>query len=368
MNDNLYTHLEINIPNLKHNLCYFRSLLKKETKLLILVKANGYGHGLGEFSRILEENGVDYLAVAFPNEGVAIRQAGVKLPIIILSAGMEHYPLLIKHRLEPSLPCTEAFERFTKEAEALGEAGYPVHIKLDTGMHRLGFEKQELENLITKLPKANSVKIASVFSHFAASPETTFDNFSKLQIARFEELSSFLLEHLDYKPIRHLLNSSGIERFAKEAQYDMARLGIGLYGISGIDNNLLKPTAYLRAPVLQVKTILPGETVGYSRAGVVKDSPVRIATVAIGYADGVDRHLSRGKGYFSVNGHKAPIFGNVCMDMCMIDVTDIHVQPGDMVTVFGDSPTISELAEILGTISHEILTSVAHRIPRIYKD
>ena len=195
-----------------------------------------------------------------------------------------------------------------------------------------------------------------LFFHILHFPETTFDNFSKLQIARFEELSSYLFDHLDYKPIRHLLNSSGIERFAKEAQYDMARLGIGLYGVSGIDNKLLKPTAYLRAPVLQVKTILPGETVGYSRAGVVKDSPVRIATVAIGYADGVDRHLSRGKGYFSVNGHKAPIFGNVCMDMCMIDVTDIHVQPGDMVTVFGDSPTISELAEILGTISHEILT------------
>lgn len=367
MNENLFTHLEVNIPNITHNLRYFRSFLKKDTKTLILVKANGYGHGTGEFSLILEEMGVDYLAVAPAVEGITIKKAGVTIPVIVLSPSSEEYPLLIQHGLEPSLPCLESFLRFVKDAESMGKTEYPVHIKLDTGMHRLGFEKQELEALAAYLPDAKSVKIASVFSHFAASPAPEHDDYSKLQIALFEELSSYLLKQLNYKPLRHLLNSPGIERFAKEAEYDMVRLGIGLYGMSCINNNLLKPSAYLRTPVLQVKTLAPGDTVGYSRAGVVKEKPARIATLAIGYADGVNRHLSGGKARFSVNGHRVPTIGNVCMDMCMIDVTGIDVKPGDMVTVFGEDPTIFELADILETIPYEILTSVAHRVPRIYK-
>ncbi|HOF75135.1 MAG TPA: alanine racemase [Bacteroidales bacterium] len=366
MNDNQFTHLEINIPNIRHNLNYFRSFLNKKTKLLVLVKAYGYGHGIGEFSRILEENGVDYLAVAFPGEGVAIREAGVKLPVIVLSAGMEHYSLLIKNQLEPSLPCLEAFRRFSEEAAVMGEKGYPAHIKLDTGMHRLGFEEEELRFLADELPLTQSVRIASIFSHFVASGDPRHDDFTRTQIARFESLSSFLMQHLDYRPIRHLLNSPGIERFAKEAEYDMVRLGIGIYGMSYVDRSRLRPTAYLKTPVLQVKTVAQGETVGYARAGVVTAPGTHIATLAIGYADGVNRHLSGGKACFSVNGHRAPTIGNICMDMCMIDVTGIDVNPGDMVTVFGDDPTIFELAEILGTIPYEILTSVAHRVPRIY--
>ena len=366
MSANLFTHLEISIPNIRYNLNYFRSFLNKKTKLLVLVKAYGYGHGIGEFSRILEENGIDYLAVAFPGEGVAIREAGVKLPVIVLSAGMEHYSLLIKNKLEPSLPCLDAFKRFASEAAALGEQAYPVHIKLDTGMHRLGFEQAELHALSYELPLAQSVRIASIFSHFVASGDPQHDDFTRAQITRFEALSSFLMNHLDYKPIRHLLNSPGIERFAKEAQYDMARLGIGLYGMSYVDRSLLRPTAYLKTPVLQVKTVAKGETVGYARAGKVTAPDTRIATLAIGYADGVNRHLSGGKACFSVNGHRAPTIGNICMDMCMIDVTGIDVKPGDMVTVFGEDPSIFELADILGTIPYEILTSVAQRVPRIY--
>ena len=366
MNTNQFTHLEINIPNIKYNLKYFRSFLSDNTKILVLVKAYGYGHGIGEFSRILEDNGIDYLAVAFPSEGVAIRQAGVKLPVIVFSAGMEHYPLLIHHRLEPSLPCLEAFQRFQTEAAKLGEHGYPVHIKLDTGMHRLGFEKAELDAFTKELPLAQSVRIASVFSHFVASGDPLHDDFTKTQIARFQTLSSFLESHLNYKPIRHLLNSPGIERFAKEAQFDMVRLGIGLFGMSYVDRSLLRPTAYLKTPVLQVKTVRQGDTVGYARAGKVTVPEARIATLAIGYADGVNRHLSGGKACFSVNGHRAPTIGNICMDMCMIDVSGIDVKPGDMVTVFGDDPTIFELADILGTIPYEILTSVAFRVPRIY--
>ena len=366
MNTNLFTHLAISIPNIRYNLNYFRSFLNQKTKLLVLVKAYGYGHGIGEFSRILEDNGTDYLAVAYPSEGVAIRQAGVNLPVIVLSGGMEHYETLIKNRLEPSLPCMDAFKRFASVAAALGEEAYPIHIKLDTGMHRLGFEQDGLRTLTQELPLARSVRIASVFSHFVASGDPQHDDFTRTQMARFEALSSFLMNHLDYKPIRHLLNSPGIERFSKEAQYDMVRLGIGIYGMSYVDKSLLRPTAYLKTPVLQVKTIAEGETVGYARAGKITRPDTRIATLAIGYADGVNRHLSGGKACFSVNGHRAPTIGNICMDMCMIDVTGIDVKPGDMVTVFGDDPTIFELAEILGTIPYENLTSVAHRVPRIY--
>lgn len=366
MSANQFTHLEINVSNIKHNLRYFRSFLSEKTKMLVLVKAYGYGHGIGDFSRILENNGIDYLAVAFPNEGIAIRQAGVQLPVIVLSAGMEDYPLLIRYRLEPSLPCLETFRRFQSEAAALGEHGYPVHIKLDTGMHRLGFEKTELEALAKELPLARSVKIASVFSHFAASGDPSQDDFTKTQIARFQALSSFLASYLDYMPLRHLLNSPGIERFAKEAQYDMVRLGIGLYGMSYVDRSLLRPTAYLKTPILQVKTVRQGETIGYARAGKITVPAAKIATLAIGYADGVNRHLSAGKACFSVNGHRAPTIGNICMDMCMIDVSGIDVKPGDMVTVFGDDPTIFELADILGTIPYEILTTVAQRVSRVY--
>lgn len=366
MNRNKYTHLEISVPNIQHNLKYFRSFLRETTKLLVLVKAYGYGHGIGEFSRILEDNGVNYLAVAFPGEGVAIREAGVKLPVIVLSGGMEHYPLMIRNHLEPSLPCPEAFERFTQEAGAMNQKDYPVHIKLDTGMHRLGAEEEDIRSIVEKLPGNRSVRIASVFSHFVASGEEKNDDFTRQQIARFETLSNLLTDQLEYKPMRHLLNSPGIERFAAEAQYDMARLGIGLYGMSYVDRSRLKPTAFLRTPVLQVKTVQPGETVGYSRAGKVVKPDTRIATLAIGYADGVNRHLSNGKASFCVNGHRAPTIGNICMDMCMLDVTGIDVKTGDMVTVFGDNPTIFELADILGTIPYEILTSVAYRVPRFY--
>ena len=366
MNGNKFTHLEISVPNIQYNLKYFRSFLSESTKLLVLVKAYGYGHGIGEFSRILEDNGVDYLAVAFPGEGVAIREAGVTLPVIVLSGGMEHYPLMIQYRLEPSLPCPEALERFMQEAGTMNQKNYPVHIKLDTGMHRLGAEEDDIRSIVAKLGTTGTVRIASVFSHFVASGDEKNDDFTREQIARFETLSNLLTKQLDYKIMRHLLNSPGIERFASEAQYDMVRLGIGLYGMSYVDKSRLKPTAFLRTPALQVKTVQPGETVGYSRAGKVTKPNTRIATLAIGYADGVNRHLSNGKASFCVNGHRAPTIGNICMDMCMLDVTGIDVKPGDMVTVFGDSPTILELADILGTIPYEILTSVAYRVPRIY--
>lgn len=360
-----HTHLEINISNLKHNLAYFRSCLPPAEKLLILVKAYGYGHGAGEFSKILEKNGVDYLAVAFPQEGVEIRKAGVKLPIIVLSAGIEHFPLLMEYNLEPSIPTMESFLRFVRTAREMGVKDYPVHIKLDTGMHRLGFELSELGALTDELPSPYA-RIASVFTHFVASGDPVHDDFTRQQISLFEKGSSIIMKALPYHPLRHILNSPGIERFAKEAAYDMARLGIGLYGMSYVDRTRLKPTAFLRTPVLQIRTVNAGETVGYGRAGKIVSGPARIATLAIGYADGVNRHLSGGRASFMINGHLAPTVGNICMDMCMIDITGIDVKEGDMATVFGENPSIFTLAETLGTIPYEILTSVAYRVPRVY--
>ncbi len=362
-----YTHLEINISNLKHNLAYFKSFLPPTEKLLVLVKAYGYGHGAGEFSKILEKNGIDYLAVASPQEGVEIRKAGVKLPIIVLSGGCEHFPLLMEYNLEPSIPTLESFLKFVATAREMGKKEYPVHIKLDTGMHRLGFELPGLGALIDELPSPYA-HIASVFTHFVASGDPVHDDFTRQQIAIFEEGSSAILKALPYRPLRHILNSPGIERFAKEAAYDMARLGIGLYGMSYVDRTKLKPTAFLRTPVLQVRTINAGETVGYGRAGKIVSGPAKIATLAIGYADGVNRRLSVGRASFMVNGQLAPTVGNICMDMCMIDVTGIDVKEGDMVTIFGENPSIFTLAETLGTIPYEILTSVAYRVPRVYVD
>lgn len=367
-----YTHLEINVPNLLHNLSYFRSFLPAESKLLVLVKAYAYGHGSGEFAKILEDNGVDYLAVAYPEEGVAIRQYGVKLPIIVLSGGEANYPTLFQYNLGPSIPTFQALERYLQEASQAGVTEAPFHIKIDTGMHRLGFEPAQMPELAARLRDLYAhkdvlpIRVASVFTHFTGSAEPAYDDFTRHQIALYRTCSQQLLDVLPYRPLRHMLNSPGIERFAAEAAFDMSRLGIGLYGISSVDPTRLRPTAYLKTPVLQVKTVPQGDTIGYSRQGIAKNGPMKTATLAIGYADGINRHLGCGHVRFMVNGQLAPTVGNICMDMCMLDVTGIEVKAGDMVTIFGDNPTISQLADILGTIPYEILTSVNHRVPRVY--
>lgn len=365
MDPNRYTHLEVNVTHLLHNLHYFRSLLPPQCKLLVLVKAFAYGHGSGHFVRILEENGVDYLAVAHPSEGVILRRSGIRLPIMVLSGGEENYPTIIANHLEPSIPVMSAFNRFVEEVRKAGKSHYPIHIKLDTGMHRLGFSPEDLPELMAALP-CPEIEVASVFSHLVAASNPQSDAFTHTQIALFESCSRTLMDILPNKPMRHMLNSAGTERFAREAAYDMVRVGIGLYGISALGSDRVLPTAYLKTPVLQVKHVAQGETVGYERAGKVTDGPMTIATIAIGYADGINRHLGKGRAQFAINGHLAPIVGSVCMDMCMLDVTGLDVKAGDMVTVFGDNPTISDLAAILDTIPYEILTSIPHRIPRIY--
>lgn len=359
--------LEIDSSNVLHNIRYFRSFLQENTKLMVLVKANAYGLGASGFTKIIEQENIDYLGVAFPEKGILLREEGCKLPIVVLSATPLMYPLLIRHQLEPSIPTLENLRIF--EAAARQEGRQAVcHIKLDTGMHRLGFDTKQLPALVQYLedrdPNRSAFKIASIFSHLAVSDDPAEDVFTRSQIALFRQNSEKILKVLPYRPLLHILNSAGIERFGGEAAFDMVRLGIGIYGISAMDMTKVRPTARLKAPVLQVKQISMGDTVGYGRYGTAPYGPKSIATLAIGYADGIDRRLGRGHASFSVHGHRAPTIGNICMDMCMIDVTGLDVKAGDSVTVFGDDPDIVELAKILDTIPYEILTSISPRIPR----
>lgn len=365
MNRIKYTHLEIKIPNVLHNLNYFRSHLPSSTKILVVAKAFAYGHGSGAFAKILEANGVDYLAVAFPSEGVALREAGVKLPIIALSACDDTFSNCIEYGLEPSIHSLESFHHFVELVKSMRITNIPAHLKIDSGMHRLGFEKEDIPDLLQEIDQPY-VTIKSVFSHLACSEDPTCDSFTHNQIAYYKDVCAMIFSALPYRPIQHLLNSAGIERFGQEEAFDMVRLGIGLYGVSAVNDAMVEHTAILRAPVLQVKTRHRGDTIGYDRKGVVTAETAQIATVAIGYADGVDRLFGNGNIQFMLDGHLVPTIGNICMDTCMVDVTGMNVKAGDLVTIFGEEPTISSLAERIHTIPYEVLSSVNTRVPRIY--
>ena len=363
--ENDFSRLELNLPGCLANYSYFRGLLKPETKLLVLVKANAYGHGAVEFASMMQQAGADYLAVALPVEGVELRQAGISLPILVLTAGTDFFEEIIDNRLEPGIPNLDTLKEFVACLEARHIENYPIHIKLDTGMHRLGFMKSELDALMAYLRKCKAVRVKSVYSHLAAAEDPAQDEFTLGQVALFEEGFTALSESLGYKPMRHILNSAGIERFP-QYQFDMVRLGIGIYGISALPGVKLTPVASLKVKVLQVKSLTPDDgTIGYSRRGKIPASGMEIATIPVGYADGLDRHLGCGAASFSVAGHRAKTVGNICMDMCMIDVTGLGVKVGDTVTIFGEDPTVEELAKILGTIPYEILTSVPRRIERV---
>lgn len=366
-NENDFSRLELSVPACRNNYRYFRSLLKPTTRLLVLVKANAYGHGAVELASMLQAEGADYLAVALPVEGVELRRNGVSLPIIVLTAGTDFFPEIIDYRLEPGIPNLFTLKALCDVLRARGIKSFPVHVKLDTGMHRLGFMPEELPALEEFLRSHDEVRVKSIYSHLAASEDPSEDEFTLSQIRMFERGAVDLGEALGYRPMWHILNSAGIERFP-QYQFDMVRLGIGIYGISALPGVQLEPVASLKVKVLQVKKLGPGDTVGYGRKGHVPASGMETATIPVGYADGIDRHLGCGAASFSVNGHRAPTVGNICMDMCMIDVTGLGVKVGDTVTVFGKDPTISELAGILGTIPYEILTSVPHRIERIIVD
>ena len=360
-----FSRLEISLNGCLENYRYFRSILQDKTKLLVLVKANAYGHGAVQFASLMEEAGADYLAVAYPVEGIELRQAGIKSPIMVLTAGTDSFEQIVNYGLEPGIPNMYSLKELCKVLEKRGMTDFPVHIKLDTGMHRLGFMTEELDELMDFMKECKAVRIKSVYSHLAASDDPSCDDFTLGQIALFQKNADALSESLGYKPMYHILNSAGIERFT-QYQFDMVRLGIGIYGVSAIPGKKLAPVASFKCKVLQVKTLRPEDgTIGYGRHGKIAPEGTVIATIPVGYADGVDRHLSRGNGSFMVNGHKVPTIGNICMDMCMLDVTGLDVKVGDTVTIFGEDPTITDLAEILGTIPYEILTSVPRRIERI---
>ena len=347
------------------NYKYFRSRLEASTKLLVLVKANAYGHGAVEFASLMEEAGADYLAVALPVEGVELREAGVKSPIMVLTAGTDFFKEIIDNELEPGIPNLYSLKALCEVLEKRGVEDFPVHIKLDTGMHRLGFMTEELDELISYLKDCRYVKVKSVYSHLAAADEADCDDFTLGQISLFKENADRLSESLGYKPMYHILNSAGIERFP-QYQFDMVRLGIGIYGVSVLPGTHLTPVASFKCKILQIKTLEPGDgTIGYGRHGKISPEGTVIATIPVGYADGLDRRLSRGKGMFSLNGHRVPTIGNICMDMTMLDVTGLDAKVGDTVTIFGEEPTVNELAHVLETIPYEILTSVPRRIERV---
>lgn len=360
-----FSRLEINLKGCLENYRYFRSRLEASTRLLVLVKANAYGHGAVEFASLMEEAGADYLAVAYPVEGMELRDAGIKSPIMVLTAGTDSFEEIIDNSLEPGIPNLCALKELCAVLQKRGVRDFPVHIKLDTGMHRLGFMSEEMDELMGFLKDCREVVVKSVYSHLAAADEPDSDDFTLGQIALFKRNADRLSDVLGYKPLYHVLNSAGIERFP-QYQFDMVRLGIGIYGVSAIPGVELSPVASFKCKVLQVKTLKPGDgTIGYGRHGKIAPEGTVIATIPVGYADGLDRHLSRGKASFSVNGHKVPTIGNICMDMTMLDVTGVDVKVGDTVTIFGEDPTVSELASILDTIPYEILTSVPRRIERI---
>ena len=358
------TRLEINLDALVHNLNYYRSRLPAGTRIMVMVKALSYGSGTHEIASLLQYQKVDYLGVAFADEGVSLREAGITLPILVMNPDPGSFDTLLKHQLEPEIYNIRMLDLFNQTVIRNQEIEYPVHIKVDTGMHRLGFSESEISPLLQQLKNLRNLKVKTVFSHLAASDEELHDSFTLKQIALFRKIADQLSSALGYPVIRHVLNSSGIERFP-DACFDMVRLGIGLYGISSFLQHQLRNVSSLKSQISQIKVIEPGESVGYGRKGKVTGKTI-IAIVPVGYADGLNRKLSNGKGCFFVNGKQAPIIGNICMDMTMVDISGMDAHEGDEVIIFGDPYPVSRLAEQLITIPYEILTGISSRVKRVY--
>lgn len=361
------TVFEVNLDALTNNLNFYRNKIGSSTKIMVMVKAFAYGSGSAEVASLLEYHRVDYLGVAYTDEGVVLRQNGIKLPIMVLNPQPESFTKLIEYNLEPEIYSFKVFEEFLNYIKSSENQVFKVHLKLDTGMHRLGFEAQDIEQLVDLLKQNPTIKIASIFSHLVGADESEHNAFSKTQIERFEQMSKQIIDALDgQKPLRHICNSAGIIRFP-EAKFDMVRLGIGLYGVevTNSEQKELQTVGTLKTVISQIKFLKAGETIGYSRKGVLeKDS--KIATIAIGYADGFDRGFSKGVGKVLVNGVACPVVGNVCMDMTMIDVSETDCQEGDEVVIFGKDLSIKDLAASIGTISYEILTGVSERVKRVF--
>ncbi|MGV3641518.1 MAG: bifunctional UDP-N-acetylmuramoyl-tripeptide:D-alanyl-D-alanine ligase/alanine racemase [Adhaeribacter sp.] len=359
------TVLEVNLDALVHNLNYYRSRLQPETRLMVMVKAFAYGSGSYEIANLLQFHQIDYLAVAYADEGVQLRENGITLPIMVMNPSPDSFAKIWQYRLEPEIYSLEILAACRAAAAGAAEV-LPIHIKLDTGMHRLGFTEEELPGLLAELRRAPELKVESAFSHLAGADEALHNDFSLAQIQCFRRMAAQLEAGLGYSLIKHILNSAGIVRFP-EHHLDMVRLGIGLYGVeaSGLEPGALRTVGRLKTTVSQVKQVRQGDTVGYGRRGIA-EADKQIATIAIGYADGYDRRFGNGRGQVLLQGRRCPIIGNVCMDMCMVDVTGLQVQAGEEVGVFGEELTISELAQAIGTIPYELLTSVSTRVKRVF--
>lgn len=358
------TTLEIDLGAMVDNLNHYRSLMDPSVKTVCMVKAFAYGAGFYEIAKTLQDHRVDYLAVAVADEGEQLRKAGITASILVMNPELTAFKTLFENNLEPEIYSFTLLEEMIRACEREGYLHYPVHIKIDTGMSRLGFRPDEMPRLISRLSRQSAVIPRSVFSHFAGSDSPEFDTFTHLQAARFDEAATALQAAFPHKILRHICNSAGIERFP-EYHHDMVRLGLGLYGISPVGDRLLHPISKLQTTILQIHDVPESETVGYSRRGQLV-RPSRIASIPIGYADGLNRRLGNGHGYCIVNGQQARYVGNICMDVCMIDVTDIPCQEGDKVEIFGPELPVTQLAEWLGTIPYEVMTGISTRVRRVY--
>ena len=363
------TILEINLNNLVKNMNYYRSKLKRDTKLMVMVKAFAYGSGTFEVSNVLKFHHADYLTVAYADEGIELRRKGIDLPIMVMTPEINTFESIIKNNLEPdiySFRSLSLLEDAIEKLELSPETQIGIHIKLDTGMHRLGFLPDDIDELLSRLKKNKNIVVKSVFSHLAGADSQEFNDFTMKQINAYDEMSSKIVSAFPYKILRHVLNSAGISRFT-DYQYDMVRLGIGVYGVAPCeeDRGKLKNVISLKTTIVQIKEYEIGETVGYSRRGVIERKS-RIGVVPIGYADGLNRRLGNGAACFYVNGKEAPIIGNICMDMCMIDLTGIDCKEDDTAILFNEDYPIERIADACGTIPYEILTSISHRVNRIY--
>lgn len=362
------TVLEVDLQAMVRNINYFRSQIGTTTRLVAMVKASSYGAGEIEVAQMLQKQGVAYLAVAFADEGVTLREGGITMPIVVLNADDASFDTMVAHSLEPEIYSLRSLSSFVQAVEHAGEINYPIHIKIDSGMHRLGFAESEVEELNNALAhSAKRVRVATIFTHLCVADDTTQDEFSHLQIATYDRISSAIMASLPYRPLRHAAASEAMLRF-EEARFDMCRLGIGLYGFSTTAGETLEPVSTLRTRIVQIRTLRNGDTVGYGRNGKIVGER-RIATIPVGYADGLNRHLGNGAWEMIVEGKRAKTIGNICMDSCMIDITGIEgVAEGDEVKIFSSERgnTAADMASVLGTIPYEVLTSIAKRVKRIY--
>ena len=361
------TVLEIDLNALKHNFAYIKSKINNNTKILAVVKAFGYGTDAVKVAKYLELLKVDYLAVAYVKEGEALRDSGIKTPILVLHPQPVNFEILIDKCLEPNLYNARVLIDFLKIAKKKKLNDYPIHIKFNTGLNRLGFSKNDINYIINSLANAPQVKIKSLFSHLAASEDKKEEEFTRQQIRSFTAIATEFTQKIDYKPMLHQLNTSGVLNYP-DAQFDMVRCGIGLYGFGNDPNYTrhFKLVAALKSIISQIHFIEPNESVGYNRA-FKSTKPTKTATIPIGHADGIHRAFGNGKGYVTIKGKKAPIVGNVCMDMLMVNISDIDCKEGDEVVIFDNQEVVNDLAKRINTISYEIVTAVSQRVKRIVK-